>query len=396
MVSARPSRAALAPPLVALVVVASVMNRTAAEPSILPVDFYPTAVSADGSVVVGNRPDGGYGEAVWWRAGNAVSLGADADPEYPGDGVYGRWASGVSGDGRVVVGGYYAEEPCGDFDQVPRCPVGPVGGYFWREGASPSNMWYGVYLTAVSGDGRIAAGYGPASAGWGGIVPEVAFVAPFVGVGQYLRQPDHVHSSFPTALSADGSVLVGYRDSGFGEAERREGFLWSPERGLVGLGGMPTQTNSMASGVSADGSVIIGTAWNDGWPQSGRAVRWTDGGALDLGTLPGHSGSVATGVSGDGSLVVGTSFGAGDSTGFIWDEANGMRPLTDVLVGLGVDLEGWQLRNATAISADGSTIVGSGRDPVGREVGWLVTIPEPAGLLPVAAMGGLLRRRRPA
>ena len=69
---------------------------------------------------------------------------------------------------------------------------------------------------------------------------------------------------------------------------------------------------------------------------------------------------------------------------------------------LGVDLAGWSLASATAISADGFTIVGNGVDPdhPGALRGWIAVIPEPAtgGLFGagLVALGQLRRRRRPA
>ena len=52
-----------------------------------------------------------------------------------------------------------------------------------------------------------------------------------------------------------------------------------------------------------------------------------------------------------------------------------MRDLMDVLTGLGVNLNGWILTEARAISADGTTIVGTGTDPAGQTEAWIATIP---------------------
>ena len=58
-------------------------------------------------------------------------------------------------------------------------------------------------------------------------------------------------------------------------------------------------------------------------------------------------------------------------TPFIWDEARGMRELADVLqLDYGIDLAGWSLEEATAISDDGSTVIGSGLNPDGVEKAW--------------------------
>jgi probable HAF family extracellular repeat protein len=90
---------------------------------------------------------------------------------------------------------------------------------------------------------------------------------------------------------------------------------------------------------------------------------------MPLGVLPGGSFSQANGVSADGSVVVGTSDSANGYQAFIWDAADGMRSLQDLL-GVG----GWKLTSATAVSADGTTIVGTGIDPQGEQEGWVATV----------------------
>ena len=48
------------------------------------------------------------------------------------------------------------------------------------------------------------------------------------------------------------------------------------------------------------------------------------------------------------------------------DELNGMQSLETYLIDLGIDLAGWHLDSALAISADGTTIVGYGGNPYGQ------------------------------
>jgi probable HAF family extracellular repeat protein len=168
-------------------------------------------------------------------------------------------------------------------------------------------------------------------------------------------------TSVAVDLSANGSVIVGYSGG--------TAFRWTQASGMVGLGGV-----SQATRVTDDGLVIVGQ-------RNGEAFRWTQaGGMVGLGDLPGGDfQSIALGISGDGSVVVGSSRTAAGDRAFIWDAAHGMRDLREVLVteyGLGDSLVGWNLGIATAISTDGTTIVGTSLGP-----GWIAVIPEPPPII---------------
>ena len=138
---------------------------------------------------------------------------------------------------------------------------------------------------------------------------------------------------------------------------------------------------SLADGVSADGSAVVG----QGSSTSGdEAFRWTDsGGMVGLGDLAGGSfNSRAYGVSADGSAVVGRGSSASGTEAFVWDETNGMRGLMQVLMDQGIDMTGWSLTEARGVSADGLTIVGYGTNPLSQQEGWIATIvPEPSTAL---------------
>jgi hypothetical protein len=75
-----------------------------------------------------------------------------------------------------------------------------------------------------------------------------------------------------------------------------------------------------------------------------------------------------------------------------------MRSVREVLTDLGVDLTDWILWSATAISADGTTIVGYGSNLLGQPKAWLANIsavPEPTSLqlVSIACYLILIRRR---
>ena len=83
--------------------------------------------------------------------------------------------------------------------------------------------------------------------------------------------------------------------------------------------------------------------------------------------MEGLGGFEAQGVSGDGSVVVGVDSGSPNEA-FIWDATNGMRNLRDVLINdFSLDLTGWLLLQASGISPDGLSIVGTAINPSGQE-----------------------------
>ena len=158
---------------------------------------------------------------------------------------------------------------------------------------------------------------------------------------------------------------------------------------MVGLGDLPGGSNSLARSASADGSVVVG----DGISASGlEAFRWTSGGGMvGLGDLPGGLfRSLADDVSADGSVVVGWGRTVASSfEGSIWDAGNGMRSLTTVLTGLGVDTTGWTINQAQGISSDGTKIVGVGTNPSSVTEAWLAEVPLAPGL-PAASHRSLM------
>jgi probable HAF family extracellular repeat protein len=113
--------------------------------------------------------------------------------------------------------------------------------------------------------------------------------------------------------------------------------LHAEESSLVDLGTL--RINSLAYGVSGDGSVVVGTNY-DTLITNSSAFKYTQsGGMVDLGTLAGDNYSYANGISADGSIIVGNSANSTALTNraFKYTDVGGMVDLGS-LAGKGVKL----------------------------------------------------------
>lgn len=330
-------------------------------------------VSDDGTVVVGRGRSGSGDEAFRWSACHAEMVGL-------GDlagGSFSSKADGVSADGSVVVG---QSSSTSGLEAFRWTSAGMTGLGDLAGGAFVSDAF------ATSADGSVIVGLG--SSGSGAETIRWTQGGGMVGLGDL---PGGAFECQAYGVSADGSVAVGYGNSSSG----RETIRWTEAGGMVGLGDLPGDgLGSSAYGVSADGSVIVGY----GNSASGsEAARWTfDGASIQgLGDLPGGIfSSLAQGVSRDGSVVVGNSAADSPQQAFIWDAARGMRDLWCVLTqDYGVDLTGWLLADAKAVSADGRTIVGTGTNPSSNQEAWRVVLPPGPGdiLVTDSTLAALLR-----
>jgi probable HAF family extracellular repeat protein len=182
--------------------------------------------------------------------------------------------------------------------------------------------------------------------------------------------PDVLHQaqSAAQALTSDASLIVGSADINF--MANPHPATWTLVNGSYVSARLPElNVNAVGSAlaVTPDGSVIAGQS-------AGRAVTWTSAGIQNLGLIPGGLAGttyLATAISADGGTVVGLgdyNVTQGTGTAFIWDAVHGMRDLNLVLTGdFGLDLHGFVCFYARGISADGKVIVGYGFSDVGQE-----------------------------
>jgi probable HAF family extracellular repeat protein len=146
-----------------------------------------------------------------------------------------------------------------------------------------------------------------------------------------------------------------------------------------------------ARGVSADGSVVVGTGRVVIGPSLvNEASRWTTAGEIDgLGDLPGGQfHSVATDVSADGAVVVGNSdAGNGSPEAFFWTEDTGIISVRAFLSAYGVTNHlDWRLE-ASGVSADGRTIAGTAYHATQPSQAFIATVPEPSTLALATLIG---------
>ncbi len=184
-------------------------------------------------------------------------------------------------------------------------------------------------------------------------------------------------------LSADGSVAAGSGAGGldmFGQ-QATNAYRSTPAGNCQDIDAVFNR-NSDASGISADGTVIVGEM-QVGSPYL--AFRWTAStGMVNLGSLGGGL-SRATATSQDGSVVVGTSLtttSSGSAHAFVWTARCGMLDLQTALRGAKIP-SGWVLQTATDVSEDGTVITGWGVSPpppgskFGQTEPWRAILPAP-------------------
>ncbi len=298
---------------------------------------------------------------TFWVAISAISslgVSAYAGPSFQGLGdlpgpYFFSQANAVSADGRVVVGESESDSP---FDGPNKpSPTGREAFRWTRDGgmvglgdlpSSAANI--ASSATAVSADGSTVLGYGSNGSTFLWSQNSMSDVKDVIPSTQHFL--DGINAS-DLAITGSELVVVGSGPVGSDfEAAR-----WSVSEGLIALGVLPNSAfGSTATAVSADGAVVVG---NSDSGAVSKAYRWTQAsGMVSLGDIPGGAteASQAFDVSADGGVVV----GSGNRTGgtgeaFRWTEGVGMESLGDLPGGI---LNSW----AFAVTADGSVIVGRG------------------------------------
>jgi probable HAF family extracellular repeat protein len=326
-------------------------------------------------------------------------------------------ATGISANGTFVVG--YCTLPQGDRAIRWSRTTG-----MQSLGVLPGGL--SSRAVAVSADGSKVAGYGHTPAG------DRAFRWTLNGGLQSLGTLPGGTYSIAGDISNDGSVIVGYSNTIIDDVAQFRAFRWNAGTGAMeDLGLMPGGSSSYGQGVSGDGSIVIGVGDADnlfdfrafrhesgvmtnlgtisdvgkwtialGCSDDGRAVvgygrvladvvafRWTpEQGMLNLGKFPGSDNTIARAVSADGNVVVGGSAALAGDVAFIWTKKLGLTDLNTYLRARGINLTGWTLTTANAVSNDGLTIAGVGFHN-GVEEGWVAFLGQGQDLTAIEQLG---------
>jgi len=294
---------------------------------------------------------------VWTPADGMQSLGYIAGD--PSHGVT-TFPMAISADGSVVTGESTDNLALHAFRWTKATGI-------WGLGTPPADASAG---TAISADGSVITGtylYGPSL-----LTGDLFQWTQATGITHI---PLPAGDTYPTEAfaSADGSVVVGIsRPDSSGQANHV--FRWTQATGAAVLPFLPGDDLAFGLSTTPDASVIVGWSTSASGTAPLHGFRWSvDSGLQTLGTLPGQQGdTIPSGVSADGRVIVG---GAGGEA-FIWTVDWGIWPLKDILecLGTGDPLPGWTLISATAISADGRVITGLGVNPDGQPSAWRVVL----------------------
>lgn len=349
-------------------------------------------ISADGQTVIGNydqlSPDDFFqasGNFRWTRSGGFEDL-----RDFTSFPFYRMSVEAASDDGRALTGTYqtgsgasrqaYRYSDTEGYSQIDTDMVDPLFESF-----------------GISGDGRTIVGRNIVLSDTS-FSQSPAIVRPdrsILDLG-FFSPNDVIDYGYASGASRDGSVVVGTSSS---TETVFNPFMWTEQDGMTRI---TSFDSGVASGVSRDGQWVFGRGADSAAGTSG-VFRWSeDTGEQMLGFIPGlgQHDAYAMGISDDGSVIVGEARTEGFSgipwEAYIWTEGSGMQNLRHVLEHAhGLDLTGWQLIEASAVSADGTTITGRAIDPEGTRRAFVAVVPTPGVPLLLAPLTiACVRRRR--
>ncbi len=312
-------------------------------------------ISADGSSIVGEVGlTGSFKQAAIWRKHQGTYQQEDLTTDISS-------AYDISADGRRAVG-YIKNQESKGWGEA----------FLWSQEKGLQKIGRNdSSASAISANGQVLAG----SMSENGSVFSILFKGDLsrlsIDRGFFRKEDGKIKgignlnggkNSHVNDISADGSVIVGSANDGKADNELRA-VRFTEAKGLQNLGTLNGGNHSYAESVSADGNVIVGGA-TDGSTGNRhlRAFRWTETtGMQDIGMLTGGKYAFAKGISADGQVIIGkVSFNdAHAEEAFRWTQDGGMQLVEKWLTDNGVNIpSGLKIKSINAINTNGSVVVG--------------------------------------
>lgn len=316
-------------------------------------DYVTLSDVSDTGVAVGNVMNM---EHVMWNEGDGLITIGQISGEEPIAG-----ATSISNDAKYISG--TMTNPQSGNNQMARYDTATNS---WTYLGDLGNDTDGSSAWGMTSDGSAVVGLGFVS-GWEAHAVKWTQAAGLVDLGSTVEGA----SSRANAISADGTVAVGWQDDDFGDRfavywkNNVQNFILKNNNSFTGEG----------QAVTPDGGTIVGTAeeeegafvWNqaDGYT----SIKHPD---------PMYVGG-ASGVSDDGKTVIGyfRPWGAPATSGegFIWTKETGALNLNEYVASLGYDELGITFSLPLGISPNGRNIVGLGASGNGIS-GFVIKLPE--------------------
>lgn len=310
--------------------------------------------SPDGTVVVGNG--GSEGMASYWtEETGVVHLGPGEAHDISENYLMAGTAALETDEGPVATAGFWNLE--GEFTDIGSFP----GSVPLEGGEFSTGM-------AISEDGTTVAGMGWIS-GW------VANALKWTEAdGAINLNPSEENSSRVNALSADGSIAVGWVDDDW----LRKPAYWDANNTLHLIG---DEMDGEALGISSDGQTIVGVIEEEGFVLTDGVITTFAMEGWGWSTIP-------CAINSDG-LVVGIlrNVMMNAQEGFVYNPTMGLVTANDYFASYGVELpDGFIVNAINYVSEDGTTFVGWGG--AGMPEGYIIRLTAPgfiSGNVTVAA-----------
>jgi len=297
------------------------------------------------------------------------------------------WVNGVSGDGLTlvgysnigggakaytIVGTTYTQlnnlAPAGGSRALAASANGllVVGASYDLSSNEQAVSWTGLTPSLIDVGGVFLSSCATAVSSNGGVIVGYGFDATTTFLDQaFYHSSNTLHLIAPvtpgyanraTGVSANGNLIVGTETNDFGAPTVSTGFIYnvaSSTNITVGNTGGAGYVFTQLTGISGDGTTVIGFG-STGFPGSGDEIGFKyvpgSGTHTALGTLTGGSYTIPLAISNDGSVIVGQAQNASGNT-------EAFKYQNGTMTGLGF-LTGGSDSSATGVSADGSVIVG--------------------------------------